>query len=739
MRPSKDSLDDLHASGPTPSADPQTFYDCARRHFLAGSYGEAITALSRILSDERFSVRASSNIGSCLLMMNHVRAATRYIDRALQQDPNYIPALLNRVKALQAQQQHEESQIVCQQILRDDPTDEAAWEHWVRSLLHTQQREPALQVVKRWQAQLPDSFLAQMTEGELLYQQGAFEDAIRPFGQALRINPAAEKVYAHLSVVMMMLYRHDAALDYIDKALAIQAESVRNRSRKAQILWLMGRWEEASDWFGKAFSLSPQSANLFLNQHLCLPGIPESRDEIEKARVRFVRGLVCAEEDRTLELDFLDEAVPHTFTLTYHNQQDRAVLERYVDVMRKLARPLFSQFLEEENDSERGATNGLARDRLRIGFLSQFFTGHSNALAFEGLIRNLDRRRFEVILIHTAHARKDQSRDSLDAAAERVIHLPDDLVASAGTLRNLDLDILFFTDIGMNPYSHLLPLFKTAPIQLTGWGVPHTSGIREIDYYVSADDLEPTGSEASYTESLVRLPGGLPCCFSLPDVELIPVPREYFFLPPEHTLVGCLQSLHKLHPDFDDVLEQIAQQNPEVVFVFVEDTIEARTAAFLARLSRTAPSVRARCVTLASMRREDYHALCHCIDLLLDPIYYGCGITFFEASFAGTPILTLEGHNLRSRVVACGYREMGIEDPPIATSPEGYVMLASQLINDPARRDRIRESIRLSNQRIFNRLDYVRNFEAFCLQAAQSRRHSLAQPALNALDTANMV
>jgi len=194
-------------------------------------------------------------------------------------------------------------------------------------------------------------------------------------------------------------------------------------------------------------------------------------------------------------------------------------------------------------------------------------------------------------------------------------------------------------------------------------------------------------------------------------------------LPPGDTLVGCLQGLHKLHPDYDLMLEEIAIRNPDVGFVFVEDELASRSQIFLDRLAKTAPSVRERCVFLALMQRHEYQALCNCLDLLLDPIYYGSGITFFEASFVGTPIVTMEGNNLRTRVVASGYREMGIENPPITNTKEEYIELVTALINDPERRQRMRASILANNHRVFHRMDHIRTFEQFCLQAVKRERH----------------
>jgi predicted O-linked N-acetylglucosamine transferase (SPINDLY family) len=115
------------------------------------------------------------------------------------------------------------------------------------------------------------------------------------------------------------------------------------------------------------------------------------------------------------------------------------------------------------------------------------------------------------------------------------------------------------------------------------------------------------------------------------------------------------------------------------------------------------------------MGRGEYHALCDCVDILLDPFYYGSGITFFEASYVGTPIVTLEGENLRTRVVANGYREMKLDDPPITANTDEYVELVTHLCNDVDRRARLKSSILANNFRVFDRIDYVRGFEEFCL------------------------
>ena len=69
----------------------------------------------------------------------------------------------------------------------------------------------------------------------------------------------------------------------------------------------------------------------------------------------------------------------------------------------------------------------------------------------------------------------------------------------------LELDILFYQDIGMEPFSYLLALARLAPVQCVSYGHPDTTGIPNMDYYVSNDLYEPPGAAEHYSERLVEL------------------------------------------------------------------------------------------------------------------------------------------------------------------------------------------------------------------------------------------
>ncbi len=59
------------------------------------------------------------------------------------------------------------------------------------------------------------------------------------------------------------------------------------------------------------------------------------------------------------------------------------------------------------NDAHRTKDLSLTDNKkIRIGFISKYFSNHSNLLAFEGIIRHLDRAKFRVVLINLDGVRK---------------------------------------------------------------------------------------------------------------------------------------------------------------------------------------------------------------------------------------------------------------------------------------------------------------------------------------------
>ncbi|MCP9793619.1 O-linked N-acetylglucosamine transferase family protein, partial [Vulcanococcus limneticus] len=628
-----------------------------------------------------------------------------------------LPARQNLANTLFALAEYSASDQEYFTVLEQDADNDAAWNGRFECSFAKTDIDKCHSILRDWQRSLQLTQTYYLASARLLRHEGKDMEALRTLQCAAKAEDSEAEVYALMCEILLASNRLEDGLAMIRTAITLQPYNLIYRCKMASIYFLLSDITKCSEAMHAASMFFPESAILLLNQYLLFPVIPTSAEQIAECRVQFEEGLCKAESMPSLQLITQHPVSLHTFTLAYHNQNDRGLLERYSTLMRRLADPLLSEFIKKRAKAT-SSSPLVSKDqeaKIRIGFLSSYFYGHSNTMAFQGLIRFLDRGQFQVILIHGIGSIDDAVKDEINSFADEIVTLTNDLYSIYAQLHDLQLDILFFTDLGMSHFDFLYPFFRASPIQITGWGIPHTSGSSYVDYYISAEGVEPDGAEELYTEKLIRLPGGLPCCFYSDSLDTPEVGREYFFLPYHCKLIGCLQSLHKLHPDFDLLLEAVAIRNPDAIFVFVEDTYSCSTELFLHRLGSFAPTAKEQTLVLTKMQRGEYQALCKCMDILLDPIYYGSGITFFEAVLAGTPIVTLEGRYLRSRVVSSGYREMGIFDPPIARSNSEYVEIVHDLLENDDKRNSLRKQILCQRHRVVNRADYVRHFEEFCL------------------------
>lgn len=550
-----------------------------------------------------------------------------------------------------------------------------------------------------------------------------FKAAILCLQEGLHLAPEDPELWSQLARLLLAVGRYGDAIPCLIRLAELEPANAACRTELGHLFRRVGYLGDAIHWHGEALAVQPDSLLLHLNHLFVLPLVAESPQQIAACRERCEQGLRALEQAQPFH-DFDREvaAICHPYYLIYHDRNDRELLEIYGRLITRALghgqspeqRPRLPRALPTPGDA--------SIPPIRIGFLSGFFYNHSNARAFDGLILHLDRHRFEVVLIHLATSPRDAVSARLEACCQEVVVLPAPLDAASARLEELRLDLLFYTDLGMHPFATMLATRRAAPVQATGWGVPQTSGLPGIEYYVSGDLVEPPEAQEHYSETLVRLPG-LPCCYRSEAIEPLERDRNYYFLPPDRPLWGCLHRLEKLHPDFDLALEAIARAVPDSLFVFVEEDVPSLTSLYLDRLARSAPTAREQVVMLSRMDWPDFLALAGCLDVLLDPFHFGSGITLYETIHTGTPVVTLEGRFLRSRFVAAAYRLIEVEDPPVAATPAEYVELAVALMQDPQRRELLRQEIAAkAKARLYDRFDYVRGFEDFALAAVAQAR-----------------
>ena len=123
-----------------------------------------------------------------------------------------------------------------------------------------------------------------------------------------------------------------------------------------------------------------------------------------------------------------------------------------------------------------------------------------------GLIARLSRADFHVTLFSVGEQDDEIARD-IAASVDRHCFVTCDLKDARRSILENSVDVLVYTDIGMDQTTYSLAFSRLAPVQCATWGHSDTSGVEAIDYYISSEWFEMPEADAYYSEKLVRLPG----------------------------------------------------------------------------------------------------------------------------------------------------------------------------------------------------------------------------------------
>jgi predicted O-linked N-acetylglucosamine transferase (SPINDLY family) len=124
------------------------------------------------------------------------------------------------------------------------------------------------------------------------------------------------------------------------------------------------------------------------------------------------------------------------------------------------------------------------------------------------------------------------------------------------------------------------------------------------------------------------------------------------------------------------------------------------------------PDVVDRIKWLPALPREAFLQLLAAADVVLDPIAFGGGNTSYEALAMGTPVVTLPGELLRTRITQALYAKAGYGEL-VTSSADEYVTKAVRLATDPDYHAVAARSIDDACAVLYEDESEVRDLEAF--------------------------
>ena len=356
--------------------------------------------------------------------------------------------------------------------------------------------------------------------------------------------------------------------------------------------------------------------------------------------------------------------------------------------------------------------------RPKVGFASSWFCNSAIGRLYTGLLEKIDKAKFDVYVFHVREPSGRLKRDFFTDAIDRVSTaqvLPRDLSEARAIIFKTSLDILVFTDIGMEPFTYALAFSRFAPIQCVFWGHPTTSGVpgHAIDYYVVMDAAENDQGYSRYAEQLVRLDTLGAFYFSNESGQYLPQKtREAYAaevgLPSSGHIYAVPQHCLKFHPLFDEALVKILALDRDAILVVKNCSTSIKVEE---RLS-TKIDIRGRIVRVPQLSLQDYVRLFGGSHVALETFPFGGSITSLDAFEGGTPVVSMKQFRARPALTVALYDIMNVSCC-VAASVDEYVEMAVRIASDDELRRRIRSSLDAARFRLYESMDAVLEIEAF--------------------------
>jgi protein O-GlcNAc transferase len=688
--------------------------------FQMGNLEAAIPGLRQAIQNDPQKPEYYNSLGEVLRSTGDIQAALNCYHQAIQVQPTYAEAHYNLGNLLQTLGQHE-SAITCYQNAIALKSTLAQAHHNLGFLLkQTGQPAAAIAAYRTALALQPDYGLALNNLGVALQEADDLPGAIVVLQQAIHLQANYADAHYNLGNTFKLQGNVVAAMQSYQNALKFKPNWAEAYYGIGNFCKDQGQSQEALTYYQQALNLKPDYPEALWNQKLTLPILYDQPEQIQAWRDRLIQGLDDLEQVTSLDTARSRQqalaGVSHctNFYLQYQGCDDLELQRRYGALVHRIMAANYPQWT-------RSIQRKVLDRKIRVGMISQFFREHTIGKLFLGWFKFLNPDQFELYCYYLGK-HQDWMTAEFQTVSQHFYHGYDCFEQTCQRLERDRLDILIFTDIGMNPESYKLAALRFATVQCATWGHPITSGLPTIDYYLSSGEMEPQTAQTHYSEHLICLPK-ISIAYEPPALPTVRLKRDFFQLRPEAVVYLSCQSLYKYLPQYDLLFPKIAQQVAGAQFVFLASPTKGDeiTLRFQARLKSAFADYgldsQHYCVFLPRLSWQEYLNVNLVSDIFLDTLSWSGGNTTLEAIACGLPIVTCPGEFMRGRHAYAMLKTLGVTET-IATSETEYVEIAVRLGLDPVWRGTIVDTMQTAQPQLYTDQKCIQALESFLKQVS---------------------
>lgn len=540
--------------------------------------------------------------------------------------------------------------------------------------------------------------------GQCLLHTGAGEPALVAFANVTGDFARSAQMLAWRATALSQQGDDAAALALYRQALAGDAENYDAWLGSALIHERSGNLEAAAQAYARAWTLRPQTnwalgGLVFCLQ--CMADWPQWRGPHAELIRRLARGDVGDYATALSSLDLSGKAL-------------REVAGQYMRTQSKL------RVMELRRRDFPARKPG----RLRIAYVSSDFRDHATSRLLVEVLERHDRERFEVFGFALNAADGSALGQRVAAACEHFIEVAG-LPATAVAARILDAGIDVLIDLNGHTKGACVGLaaLRPAPVIVNYLGYPGTMG-DYVDYIIGDRDITPLGSEAEFSEAVVRLPR----CYQANDRRRAigaPAQRAQHGLP-EAAIVACsFNQSWKITPSIWAIWMRLLKAHSRQVLWLIDENIWMKKN--LRRAAAEAGIDAERIVFAPRVAQSEHLARLALADIALDTVPCNSHTTGSDALWMGVPMVTLVGDSFAGRVGASLLHAAGL--PELVTrSEDEYEARLDALIGSPDELARLKTNLiaRREGMALFDSLAVARALERAYVEMHE--RHAAGLP-----------
>ena len=561
----------------------------------------------------------------------------------------------------------------------------------------------------------PKSALSHNNLGIMLKETARLDEAKTSFEQAIRLNPEFAVAYNNLGLTLMDLHSYEDAQASYTQAIKLNPKLAEAYNNLGLLFVSRGMATKHLECFLKAISINPDNIVYRWNfANLQLLKIYSTYEDYKKALQKFDYELTKLNSYITTErLNKTFQVIGTCFPyyLAYFENNNRYLLEKHGEICCRVMK----NWQEKNLSSLKNVSSNIKnKGKIKVGIISSHIRYHSVWNHFlKGVIKNLDTDKFDLHIFSL----DNKSDDETESIKNRVKYFHTglkNLTEWANKIKNSEIDIAFYPEIGMDKLTIQLASMRLAPVQLCSFGHPETSGLSTIDYYVSSEFLETAESEIFYTEKLIKLPG-LGYYFEPPTLETTEINITEIGINPNLPVILCLGYPNKFSPLYDWVYVEIIKRVAGGQLIFMndrEETSEILKIRLKNKMEQAGLNYEKHVIFIPGLSRQGYSALMKNADLLLDPIGFSGANTTLQAIGCGLPVVTREGRFQRTKHASAILRSLEIEEL-ITSTEEDYIDLVEKIILDDGFRKKLKFKIKSNENYLYKNKKPIRALENF--------------------------